>query len=257
MLPVGGGAGAGPPGTARRMTQRSPQHQEHLVTGPGHSARGAAEPCWACCGAGRYRRGTGAYGERSQRISPENAPGSGAPRAAGPPGTARRTTQQSPQHQEHPRLPGRGPSARGRRSGAGAAVRGAAAGRSGAAAQPGSAAIPVTGPAPVRAGGRGTARSAPARAIRLPLAPALPQPARPVAAAALALRPHSRATHPISRQRPRAPGAGSFGIPMCGKPAPISGAAPRDALGGAGVTGSAAARVILLIRAVWPAAIPF
>ena len=29
MLPVGGGAGAGPPGMARRRTQQSPQHQGH------------------------------------------------------------------------------------------------------------------------------------------------------------------------------------------------------------------------------------
>ena len=49
MLPIGGRAGAGPPGTARRMTQQSPQHQGHLVTGPGHSARGGGG---ARCGGG-------------------------------------------------------------------------------------------------------------------------------------------------------------------------------------------------------------
>ena len=52
MLPIGVGAGAGPPGTARRMTQRSPQHQGHLVTGPGHSTPGTAVR-----GAGRADRG--------------------------------------------------------------------------------------------------------------------------------------------------------------------------------------------------------
>ncbi len=40
MLPVGGGAGAGPAGAARRRAQQSPQHQGHLVTGLGDSARG-------------------------------------------------------------------------------------------------------------------------------------------------------------------------------------------------------------------------
>ena len=70
---------------------------------------GAAEPCWVCCGAGGapaaarvpMGRGTGAYGERSQRISLKMLPvGRGA--GAGPPGTARRMTQQSPQHQGAP-----------------------------------------------------------------------------------------------------------------------------------------------------------
>ena len=43
MLPIGGGSPApGRPGTARGMIQRSPQHQGHLVTGPGHSAPGTA-----------------------------------------------------------------------------------------------------------------------------------------------------------------------------------------------------------------------
>jgi hypothetical protein len=108
---------------------------------------GAAEPCWVCCDAGGAPgRGTGAYGERFQRIALRMLPvGRGV--GAGPPGAARRMTQQSPQHQGH-LVTGSGHSARGAAvRGVGAAVRGAGAGRSGAAAQPGSAAIRVTGPA--------------------------------------------------------------------------------------------------------------
>ena len=61
MLPVGGGAGAGPPGTAPRRTQQSPQHQGHLVAGrvtapAGAAVRGAGARC-AARGRGARRGG--------------------------------------------------------------------------------------------------------------------------------------------------------------------------------------------------------
>ena len=103
---------------------------------------GAAEPCWVCCDAGGApARVTGAYGERIQRISLKMLPvGGGA--GAGPPGTAGRRTQQSPQHQGHLVAgqatapagrgvgradPGRRCAARGRGARRGGAVRGAGA----------------------------------------------------------------------------------------------------------------------------------
>ena len=66
------GAGAGPPGTARSMAQPSPQHQGHLVTGPGHSARGAAVR-----GAGAGRSGAGRSGSPGRRWAqlPSGSPG--------------------------------------------------------------------------------------------------------------------------------------------------------------------------------------
>ena len=102
---------------------------------------GAAEPCWVCCD--RWRcpgRGAGAYRERSQRISLRMLPVDGGA-GAGPPGTARRMTQQSPQHQGYLVAAVRPQRPRGRRC----AVPG---GPIGGAAQPGSAAILVTGQTP-------------------------------------------------------------------------------------------------------------
>ena len=97
----------------------------------GSCASGHAEPCWVCCDAGGAPAGSPVpMGSGSQRISLKMLPvGRGCGRrAAGPPGTARRMTQQSPQHQGH-LLTGPGHSARG------AAARGAAVARSGAAAR--------------------------------------------------------------------------------------------------------------------------
>ena len=60
MLPVGGGAGAGTPGTARRMTQESQRHQGYLVTGSGHSVRrGGGERCRRGPTGGRRRERAG------------------------------------------------------------------------------------------------------------------------------------------------------------------------------------------------------
>ena len=72
MLPVGGGAGAGPPGAARRMTRQSPQHQGHLVTGAGYSAGGAAAR-----GARGAVRGAGRGARRGAAVQPTGRAGWG------------------------------------------------------------------------------------------------------------------------------------------------------------------------------------
>ncbi len=150
------GAGAGPPGTVRRMAQQSPQHQEHLVTRvrsqrPGaavHAARGRR------CAVRGARRGGGGAGAAVRGTG--RPPGGGGARYGAAARGRRCVMRGGPIGGGGARY---GAAARGRRC----AVRGGPIGGGGAGGL--SCAIRVTGPGP---GGRGTAGSAPARAICLP-----------------------------------------------------------------------------------------
>ena len=116
MLPVGGGAGAGLPGTAQRRTQESPQHQGHLLTGLGHSARGenprrsVVQPHGTRraggCGAQKGSAVTAAPGAPAYRVRPQRPRGKPAPMSvAAPrdaPGWGRGYRWCSPRHGTRP-----------------------------------------------------------------------------------------------------------------------------------------------------------
>ena len=88
-LPVDGGAGAGPPGAARRMTQQSPQHQGYRVRPQlprGRRRGGAARGRGAGARRGGAARGRGAGARRggAARGRGAGARRGGAARGAGP-----------------------------------------------------------------------------------------------------------------------------------------------------------------------------